>query len=135
MNQSKQKLSDNKIRKAISVIKKWQQQLETEKIWDWDLLGQAAQSANEAIDHYPKYDRAWTTLAYVYQRIGRIELAKRCLKRAYSLVPLTSGFPGRFYNKVENCIENDFPFNKDGSIKREPPPVWFIEKYKKFLTF
>ena len=101
---------------------------------DWHLLGFALQFTHEAVEVDPDYQRAWTLMADVYHRIGKEELAKKCLKKSYSLAGPGPNFPGRFYKQVEKNIKSGYPFNSAGGLKRQSPPTWFETKYQRYWT-
>ena len=100
----------------------------------WHDLGFALQSAHEALEIDPNYQRAWTLLADIYHRIGRADLAKKCLEKSYSLATPGPNHPGRFYKQVKSNIESGYPFNRSGGLVRESPPLWFEEKYQRYWT-
>lgn len=79
--------AERKIDEAQTRVQEWGQRISTFG-WDrqaWDFLGFALQRTHEAIEIDPNYQRAWTLLADIYHRIGKIELAKQCLGKSYSL--------------------------------------------------
>lgn len=100
----------------------------------WHLLGHALQCTHEAVDIDPDYRRAWTLMADVYHRIGKIELAKKCMEKSYELAKLEGKDPGDFYRKVEKNIRSGYPFNSTGGLTRQSPPPWFEAKYQKYWT-
>jgi tetratricopeptide (TPR) repeat protein len=100
----------------------------------WHLLGFALQFTHEAVEVDPDYQRAWTLMADVYHRIGKEELARKCLKKSYSLAGPGPNFPGRFYKQVDKNIKSGYPFNSAGRLQRQSPPTWFEAKYQRYWT-
>jgi hypothetical protein len=128
--------AERKTDEARQKVREWGQRI-NQVGWDeqaWHLLGFALQFAHEAIEVKPDYQRAWTLLADVYHRIGKDDLAKKCLRKSYSLASPGPNFPGRFYKEVDNNIHSGFPFNSSGGLKRQSTPAWFEEKYKKYWS-
>jgi len=117
-------------------VQEWGQRI-SQWGWDeqaWHLLGFALQFTHEAIEVDPDYQRAWTLMADIYHRIGKNELATKCLNKSYHLATPGPNFPGRFYKDVEKNIRSGYPFNSLGRLKRQQPPVWFENKYQKYWT-
>jgi len=124
-------VADQKVDDAREKIRQWGAQIARGN-WDWHLLGHAVQYAHEAIENDPAYQRPWTILADIYHRIGKIDLARKCLKKSYSLATPGPNFPGRFYREVERNLTTGYPFNSFGGISRETPPSWFEERYERY---
>jgi len=117
-------------------VQEWGQRI-SQLGWDeqaWHLLGFALQFTHEAVEVDPDYQRAWTLMADIYHRIGKAELAKKCLKKSHSLAKPRPNFPDRFYGDIEKNIRSGYPFNDAGGLKCQPLPSWFEEKYKKYWT-
>jgi hypothetical protein len=123
--------ADQKVDEAREKVRQWGAQI-THGSWDWHLLGHALQYAHEAIENDTTYQRPWTILADIYHRIGKIDLARKCLKKSYGLATPGPNFPGRFYQEVERNLTTGYPFNSAGGLSRETPPSWFEERYERY---
>ncbi len=123
--------ADLKIEHARERIREWGMRISRGE-WDWHLLGHALEFAHQAKELNGEYQRPWTMLADIYHRIGKIELAKECLKKSYLLALPGPRFPGGFYKEVEKNIQTGYPFNSYGGLKRMTPPEWFEAKYQQY---
>ena len=100
--------------------------------FDWHPLGHALQLAHEAIEAERQYQRPWTLLADIYHRIGKPDLAKRCLARSYELATPGPNHPGRFYASVAENIRTGYPYNASGGVVLQEMPDWFKSKYQRY---
>lgn len=100
--------------------------------FDWHPLGHALQLAHEAIEAEYQYQRPWTLLADIYHRIGKPDLAKRCLARSYELATPGPNHPGRFYASVAENIRTGYPYGAAGGVPRQEMPAWFERKYQRY---
>ncbi|MCP4541538.1 MAG: CHAT domain-containing protein [Chloroflexi bacterium] len=128
----KQILADKKIDNVRTKVREWGEKLARYGQWDWHPLGHALQYVCEAIEAAPNYQRSWTLLADICHRIGKLELARKCLTKSYNLASSGPNFPGGFYKKVKGYIQSGYPFNDTGGLQRQSPPEWFEEKYQPY---
>lgn len=128
--------AERKIDEGRQKVQQWGERI-SQSGWDeqaWHLLGFALQLTHEAVEIDPDYQRAWTLMADVYHRIGKEELAKKCLGKSYALATPGPNHPGRFYRDVERNIRSGYPFNSAGRLTRQLPPSWFEAKYQRYWT-
>jgi len=115
-------------------IQQWEEHLVRENEWNWHILGTALQIAYKTTEEAPNYQQAWTTLADIYHRIGKRELAEQCLKKSEALINSVSDTSVRAHKEVQINIDTGYPFNKEGGLQRQLPPLWFEEKYQSYWT-
>lgn len=126
-------LADQKVEAAREKVREWGARMSRGQ-WDWHALGQALQSAHEAAEAAPSYQRPWTLLADIYHRVGKSGLAEKCLQRSYRLATPGPRFPGGFYREVQNNLRTGYPFDARGGLSRAGPPAWFEDKYQRYWT-
>ena len=123
--------ADEKIEAAREKVREWGARI-SQGEWDWHLLGHALEFAHQAMEENREYQRPWTILADIYHRIGKLELANKCLEKSYATATPGPRFPGGFYKEVKGNINSGYPFNSAGGLKRVLPPDWFEQKYQKY---